>query len=170
MTEDPLDQGAVTAEGAATAEEFSGSDPLPPEAGSPASEPLPPAETAQDAAIRAALASVEGQDEPTEADFAAPEPGVHTRRERWQRRTATGAILSGLAMGFQQVFEEPKKEASIVMETSGTPPRDLAVEAEFDGMAPRRSVVRIRPWLLDERPAEEPETLAATPEEHEGGA
>jgi hypothetical protein len=106
-------------------------------------------QTPEDPAGADATASeVDSTPDFSDDDFASAERGPLTRRERWQRRTATGAILSGLALGFQQVFEAPKDEVSIVMETSGTPPRDLPVEAEFDEMVPRRSVVKIRPWLL----------------------
>ena len=35
------------------------------------------------------------------------------------------------------------------MTTSGDPPRDLPVEAEVEHGRPRRSVVNIRPWLLE---------------------
>jgi hypothetical protein len=68
----------------------------------------------------------------------------------WRRRTATGAILSGLALGFQQVFEDNKPDIPIIVQTSGDPPTDLPVEAELEELAPRRSVVKIRPWLLGE--------------------
>jgi hypothetical protein len=72
------------------------------------------------------------------------------RRESWRRRSATGAILTGFAMGLQEVFEPEKREPAIVMETSGDPPRDLPVEAELEVATTRRSVVRIRPWLLED--------------------
>lgn len=72
------------------------------------------------------------------------------RREGWRRRSATGAILTGFALGLQEVFEPEKKEPAIVMETSGDPPRDLPVEAELEMATSRRSVVRIRPWLLED--------------------
>lgn len=93
---------------------------------------------------------------PTEADFAEAELAserarLAAQRMSWRRRTATGAILSGLALGFQQVFEDKKQDVSVILETSGEPPSDLPVEAELEGMAPRRSVVRIRPWLLGEQ-------------------
>jgi hypothetical protein len=111
-------------------------------------------------AARALVAAVGSPGELSEDDFASSDQAPLTRRERWQRRTATGAILSGLALGFQQVFEAPKEDVSIVMETSGTPPRDLPVEAEFDEMVPRRSIVKIRPWLLPES-ATQPEASEA---------
>jgi hypothetical protein len=121
-------------------------------------------EAAATAAMGALLARAEAQADFSEADFASSDSAPHTRREKWQRRTATGAILSGLALGFQQVFEAPKEDIAIIMETSGTPPRDLPVEAEFDGMVPRRSVVKIRPWLLPEQ-STPPETIEETAED-----
>jgi hypothetical protein len=68
--------------------------------------------------------------------------------DAWRRRSATGAILTGFAMGLQQVFEKEKQEPAIVMQTSGDPPSDLPVEAEVERARPRQSVVNIRPWLL----------------------
>lgn len=106
--------------------------------------------------------------EPTEADFAEAELAserarLAAQRMSWRRRTATGAILSGLALGFQQVFEDKKQDVSVIVETSGEPPTDLPVEAELEGLAPRRSVVKIRPWLLGEDDAED--AASADPEE-----
>lgn len=78
--------------------------------------------------------------------------GGHTalppKLEAWRRRSAAGAILTGFAMGLQEALEKRKEEPSIVMETSGEPPKDLPVEAEFEYGRPRQSVVQIRPWLL----------------------
>ncbi len=72
--------------------------------------------------------------------------------ESWRKRSATGAVLTGIAFGFQQVFEKEREEPAIIMTTSGDPPRDLPVEAEVEHGRPRRSVVNIRPWLLDRAP------------------
>ena len=92
-------------------------------------------------------------DEPAAAEGPAPYPdhtGLPPRIESWRKRSATGAILTGFALGLQQVFEPERKEPAIVQETSGDPPRDLPVEAELEGVVGRRSVVRIRPWLLED--------------------
>ena len=91
-----------------------------------------------------------------------PSPG---KMESWRKRSATGAVLTGLALGFQQVFEKEREEPAIIMTTSGDPPRDLPVEAEVEHGRPRRSVVNIRPWLLDQgrsRPASDPAAGDAT--------
>lgn len=70
------------------------------------------------------------------------------RVEAWRRRSVTGAILTGFALGLKEALEPRREEPSIVMETSGDPPRDLPVEAEVDQIRPSDNVVTIRPWLL----------------------
>jgi hypothetical protein len=88
-----------------------------------------------------------------------PEGPGHTalppKMEAWRKRSATGAILTGFALGLQQALEAPKDEPTIVMETSGDPPRDLPVEADFEYGRPRQSVVSIRPWLIHEESSSE---------------
>ena len=118
----------------------------------------------------------EGQEAPPDtvaAEDAPPPPGTHTalppKLEAWRKRSATGAILTGFALGLQEALEKPKEEPSIVMETSGDPPKDLPVEADFEYGRPKHSVVQIRPWLLPERsgddPAGQPDDPAATTED-----
>jgi hypothetical protein len=72
--------------------------------------------------------------------------------EAWRRRSATGAILTGFALGLQQALGKEQEQPAIVMQTSGEPPTDLPVEAEVEQGRPRQSVVNIRPWLLPDRP------------------
>jgi hypothetical protein len=103
-----------------------------------------------DAAADLTAAAREVRESREDAEEEGPATRPSGRRESWRRRSATGAILTGFAMGLQEVFEPEKKEPAIVMETSGDPPRDLPVEAELELATTRRSVVRIRPWLLDE--------------------
>jgi hypothetical protein len=74
--------------------------------------------------------------------------------EAWRQRSAAGAILTGFALGLQEALEPKRNEPSIMIETSGDPPRDLPVDAAFEFRRPRQTVVNIRPWLLDE-PGEE---------------
>jgi hypothetical protein len=74
--------------------------------------------------------------------------GLPPKLEGWRRRSATGAILSGIALGLQQVFEPERERPAIIMETSGEPPSDLPVEADLEGLRPQETVVSIRPWLL----------------------
>jgi hypothetical protein len=77
-----------------------------------------------------------------------PSSALPQKVEAWRKRSATGAILTGFALGLQQVFEKEKEEPAIVMQTSGDPPSDLPVEADVEHGRPRQSVVNIRPWLL----------------------
>ena len=93
--------------------------------------------------------AVDVDDQPRDRSSAAPP----SRVESWRKRSAAGAIMTGIAIGFQQVFEKEREEPAITMITSGDPPRDLPVEAEVEHGRPRRSVVNIRPWLLDRRAA-----------------
>jgi hypothetical protein len=68
--------------------------------------------------------------------------------EAWRKRSAAGAILTGFALGLQQVFDKEREQPAIIMQTSGDPPTDLPVEATVEQGRPRQSVVNVRPWLL----------------------
>jgi hypothetical protein len=81
-----------------------------------------------------------------------PQSALPPKLEAWRKRSATGAILTGFALGLQQAFEKKREEPGIIMQTSGDPPRDLPVEADFEFRRPRQSVVNIRPWLLPAKP------------------
>jgi hypothetical protein len=59
-------------------------------------------------------------------------------------------MMTGFAMGLREVLETEHREPAIVLETSGVPPRDLAVEADLDNLPPRQSVVKVRRWLLED--------------------
>lgn len=93
------------------------------------------------------LPPVDGDDDDGDGHTALP-----GRVEAWRRRSATGAILTGFALGLQEVFEPKRDEPGVVMETSGDPPTDLPVEADFEYGRPRQSVVNVRPWLLPGAP------------------
>jgi hypothetical protein len=84
--------------------------------------------------------------------------GAHTalppKVEAWRRRSATGAILTGFALGLQQALGKEQEQPAVIMQTSGDPPADLPVEAEVEQGRPRQSVVNIRPWLLPDRRAQ----------------
>jgi hypothetical protein len=69
--------------------------------------------------------------------------------ESWRKRSVTGAILTGFALGLQEALETKRQEPAIVVQTSGDPPKDLPVEADFEYARPRQTVVSIRPWLLE---------------------
>jgi hypothetical protein len=87
----------------------------------------------------------------TAPDEEALRTGLPPKVESWRRRSATGAILTGFALGLREAFQPERKEPAIIMQTSGEPPSDLPVEAQLEAVPARRTVVKIRPWLLDER-------------------
>jgi hypothetical protein len=110
-------------------------------------------------------------DEPAAEDDLFPddedlvEDGPHTalppKVDAWRRRSATGAVLTGFALGLQQALGKEQEQPAVIMQTSGDPPMDLPVEAEVEQGRPRQSVVNIRPWLLtDRREPTEPGTGA----------
>ncbi len=94
----------------------------------------------------------EAHDLPDEVEYPGTGSGLPPRVERWRRRSATGAMMTGFALGLREVLETEHREPAIVLETSGVPPRDLAVEADLDNVPPRQSVVKVRRWLLTEAP------------------
>jgi hypothetical protein len=104
-----------------------------------------------------------------------PEPdadgNLHTalppRLESWRRRSAAGAILTGIGLGLKAALEPERDEPSIIVQTSGTPPSDLPVEADMGGIFPGDKVVKIRPWLLA---SDVPAGSLPRPEKGEGGA
>jgi hypothetical protein len=91
--------------------------------------------------------------------------------EAWRKRSAAGAILTGFALGLQEALETKRQDPSIVIQTSGDPPKDLPVEADFEYGRPRQSVVSIRPWLLEGTGGEQaPEPAGSPPDDGEAGS
>ncbi|MDQ6616791.1 MAG: hypothetical protein M3083_19095 [Actinomycetota bacterium] len=87
--------------------------------------------------------------------------GLPPRLESWRRRSVAGAILTGIGLGLKEVLEPKRDEPAVMIETSGTPPSELPVEAELSGILPADNVVKIRPWLL--APGVAPAVAAGTP-------
>lgn len=72
-----------------------------------------------------------------------------TAFEAWRRRSATGAVLTGIALGLRHALELQQEPPAIVQEVPGGPPGDdepWAVQLDHDH--PEESVVVIRPWLF----------------------
>ncbi len=105
----------------------------------PASLPLPPA---PDEVVEAVdfdelyapdeLAAIEAGPTPPR------EPA--TRVSQWRRRSAMGAVLTGLALGFQEVFD-PEEERAIEIEVDADgEPVDLPVHLFLDPDSPAGSL------------------------------
>ena len=93
-----------------------------------------------------------GPDEPAQHNALPP------RVEAWRRRSATGAMLTGIARGLGQVFEPEREQPAIVAEAPGEPlgpPRP--VEAVLDPDDPSASTLVVRRWMMaDPEGGEEP--------------
>ncbi len=63
----------------------------------------------------------------------------------WRNRTATGAILTGLVLGYQEVFDPPEPEQVVEeIDGSGLNDPDLPVVYHHVPGAPRQSVAVVR--------------------------
>lgn len=63
-----------------------------------------------------------------------------TRVSQWRRRSALGAVLTGFALGLQEVFD-PEEERSIVIEVDDDGlPTDLPVQMFLDPDSPAGSL------------------------------
>jgi len=70
--------------------------------------------------------------------------------EAWRRRSATGAILTGIALGLQHALEPEREKPAIVQQVPGEPPgppEPLEVHVEPDH--PEETVVLVRSWLIN---------------------
>jgi hypothetical protein len=113
-------------------------------------------------------AAPEGTDEMLENE-APRETGLPDRVEKWRRNSATGAVLTAFAFGLQQAFEPERKEPSIILQTSGDPPKDLPVEAQLEQLGPRQSSVTVRRWLLGGGAQGERSSTETSPEDEADG-
>ena len=73
-----------------------------------------------------------------------------TAFESWRRRSATGALLTGIALGLQHALDQQQEPPAIVQEVPGGPPGDDEPwSVQLDHEHPEESVVVIRPWLFE---------------------
>src|SRR5438309_10294601 len=70
------------------------------------------------------------------------------RVERWRKRSATGALLTGIAMGLKEALDPRVEEPAIVAQVPGQPVGDKPIDVHLDPR-PDESVVVLRPWLLE---------------------
>ena len=109
-------------------------------------------------------------DEPTEADdsleafygqddifgLKLPQPTEAPRVPPKKARTATGALLTGIALGLRDVFDPEKKRDTIAIEQEapGEPEGPQRYEIRLQS-SPRDSQAIYRPWVDDEDRAQE---------------
>ena len=84
----------------------------------------------------------------TDAD--APDGGPADGRDplrfnSWMKRSAAGAVMTGIAVGLQQALELPRQEPAIVIEASGEPDDpNRPIDLHFDPDSPADTVAVIR--------------------------
>jgi hypothetical protein len=75
---------------------------------------------------------------------AAPTAG----RARWRHGAVAGGLLTGLALGLQEVFDPPPEEEIVLeIDVDGPPPPDQAVRFVMISGVPTASRIILRPWL-----------------------
>ncbi len=89
-------------------------------------------------------------DDPSADDPSADDPSAArpSSFDRWRRRSATGAVLTGIALGLQEVFQPPRDEPAVVVtadDGADDPPRP--VEVHLDPDDPSATIAVVRPWL-----------------------
>jgi len=79
----------------------------------------------------------DGADEPVGSD--------PLRFNQWMKRSATGAVLSGIALGLQQALEPKRNLPTFVMEAPGEPDDpDAPITLHFDPDDPTKTIAVIR--------------------------
>jgi hypothetical protein len=84
------------------------------------------------------------------ADASGEAGGDPLRFDRWRRRSAAGAMMTGIAFGMQEALDRKRKEPPIVQQVDGDPGPQGPIELQFDPDHPEKTVAVIRPWLMHE--------------------
>jgi hypothetical protein len=87
-----------------------------------------------------------------------PEGSDPLRFSHWMKRSATGAVLTGIAIGLQQALETPRQQPAFVIEASDVPDPDGPIDLRFDPDDPSATVAIIRRPV--DGPPPEPPTSA----------
>ena len=75
------------------------------------------------------------------------------------RRGAGMALMTGMALGMQEVFQPKPEQAAIVIEVSTPDPRDQAMDVDLNSAG--GPVVTFRPWLA--KPGDKGTTAGGAP-------
>ncbi|HEY5096756.1 MAG TPA: hypothetical protein VII46_01865 [Acidimicrobiales bacterium] len=75
------------------------------------------------------------------------------RFNNWMKRSAAGAVMTGIAVGLQQALELPRQQPAFVIEASGEPEDpDRPIDLRFDPDSPADTVAIIRRPAPVDRP------------------
>ena len=71
----------------------------------------------------------------------------------WRRRTASGVVLTAMAVGIRHTVDERSGDEAIVIEAADDLPEPGAIlDLHFDARGPDDTWVVVKPWLLHRRP------------------
>jgi hypothetical protein len=99
----------------------------------------------------------DGAEGPAEDGAEARDP---LRFNNWMKRSAAGAVMTGIAVGLQQALELPRQQPAFVIEASGEPEDpDRPIDLRFDPDSPADTVAIIR----RPAPVDPPEGPSASP-------
>jgi hypothetical protein len=91
--------------------------------------------------------AAEGERRPERGDAGEPRTALPPGLESWRRRSAAGAVLTGIAFGFKKALDpEPERPAIVAPAPSG-PPDPKALELHLDWDRPEEAWAVVRPWL-----------------------
>ncbi|QXC63201.1 hypothetical protein KSP35_10670 [Aquihabitans sp. G128] len=76
-------------------------------------------------------------------DPPADEP-LPSRVVKWSRRSALGAVMTGMALGLQEVLEPPRETAIVVEVDADGEPHDLPIRLLLDPDDPSGSLCIVR--------------------------
>jgi hypothetical protein len=82
-----------------------------------------------------------------DGNASAPEPGGRDPRRfnEWRKRSTTGVVMSGIALGLREALELPDQRPALVVEAPGEPDDpDRAIDLHFDPDDPAASVAVVR--------------------------
>jgi hypothetical protein len=111
--------------------------------GDPPGDPVRPTDDVTDGAVTdvgdaSDDASVDGDED----DYVPHEPLPF---QKWVKRSATGAVLSGIAIGLRDVLQPKRELPAFVMEAPGEPEDpDAPITLHFDPDDPTKTVAVIR--------------------------
>jgi hypothetical protein len=119
-----------------------GQDPLD---GSPAREPVVNDASALEPADDGVATDRESGDGAEDSGEDGAEARDPLRFNNWMKRSAAGAVMTGIAVGLQQALELPRQQPAFVIEASGEPEDpDRPIDLHFDPDSPADTVAIIR--------------------------
>jgi len=85
-----------------------------------------------------------GDEVPDDAAVPGPDARDPLRFSDWMKRSATAAVMTGIARGLHQALEVERQVPAFVMEVPGEPEDDGPIDLRFDPDDPTKTVAVIR--------------------------